>query len=222
MQKKVIKVSNRMSLVQYILLFAGGLLFVLDILYERGSTGGVANAMGAVFISTWLLAVFYFGKCRRTEHKNDIDKIQLSDTQMIISYLHDKPVFFAYSDIKSCMFSVSVSVVKDRNLCISRTDLTFTIVFADGKMYQKIQKINDGFFRRSYVCVIDALKCKKYFPKLNLEVSAAGDYEIALKKIEHYRLFGKRYMTTSEKVIIILLGVLGLISLFARWDMFIN
>lgn len=222
MLRKVVKVSNRMSLMQYALLLAGGLLFVLYILYEWGNTDRFENMMGGFFIGTWLSAIFYFGKCRQTDHKNDIDKIQFSDTQLIISYLQDKPVIFAYSDIQCCKFFLNVSQLADWTACVSRTDLTFTIVFADGNVYQKIQKINDGFFRKSYACAIDALKCKRCFPKLNLEVSATGHYGIALKKIEHYRLFEKRYMTTSEKVLTVLLFFLGLVSLFVIYDMFIN
>lgn len=69
---------------------------------------------------------------------------------------------------------------------------------------------------------IDALKCKKLLDKLNMEVIATGNDEVALKKIEFYRLVQKTYITTEELILIILLSFLALIFIFIGYDLYFH
>lgn len=222
MHQKVIKISNHMKIGQYVLLLLIGLLFIQFYFYEYRNSSLHTNVLGCDFIVMWLFAIIYFREHRKSDCKNDIDKITFLDDHLIISYLGDRPTSFLYTDVKKCTFVLDVSGQNIGRWDDSKTNLTFTILLNNGKTYKKVQKINDGFFRKSYACAIDVLKCKSFFPNVNIDVLAEGKNEIALKKIEHYRLFQEKYLTKSEKMLVILGGILFLILLFAMYDIFIN
>lgn len=222
MSKKVIKVSNHMDSTQYILLLLGGILFAMFVYCEHGNSSFRTNFLGHFTIITWLFAVINFNRYRRSDHKDDINKIEFAKSQVIISYLSREQISFSYLDIKNCTFSLNVSHGKIGKIDDSKTHLKFTILFNDGKTYTKWQQINNGFFRKSYVCAIDALKCKKLLDKLNMEVIATGNDEVALKKIEFYRLVQKTYITTEELILIILLSFLALIFIFIGYDLYFH